>query len=331
MGKVTFYGNTNIGRIHLENTSFNEDYFSRIDSLGLEDDVWNNNSVVLANLNGNFSGNGADYQWDNIIKFKVYKTVGAGNDKLYKVYETSSIGEKIVEDFVIGDNCEYKYYVYPVCESTKDGILIETLGSVVESNTIKFNENTLSVYELIQDKDDESIYRVNKDNIWLFHCNLDDPGFTINTNKSFKNTGSQYQQEIASYRKHRTKSVSALVGDISCATHDYTETYEMLTAWNKFCSSPSLKLLTDTHGQVLIGDIDNNSQLKYDTSFSTVSFSFIELSDVDNIAICGRIVNPQELDGVSLIDYSIDENDLKLIGFSYSIDVFGDLTFKIET
>lgn len=329
MSKVSFFGGVNVGRIHMENDMLSDDYKNYISSLGMSDDTWNENSVVLANMNNSLSGNGSDYQFNNIIKFKIYKKIGMENEKFYKVYETANPNERIVEDFAVGDNCEYKYYVYPICSKKIDGVNVETYGSPIISKSIKFNRQILSVAELTQDYDDKTIYRVDPKSIWLFSLNLDDGGTTLNTNKLFSDTQGQYQQETASFRKHKSKNISALIGNFDCATCKYTDTFEKLEAWDKFCSSDKLKVLVDLRGRIIIGDIDNNPQTEYEQGNAKVSFSFNELSDIDNISVLGRSVTEEEFIGYKLVDYSVSEDNLVLSGFDYVIDVFGDMTFRL--
>lgn len=289
MGKFIVNGGQSIARMHIQNISSTDEYAANIVSLGTSPDKWQDSSILLANITnpstceGTLSGNGSDYQFDGIKKFVIYKTIGKANDKLYKVYETSIGTEKWCEDYIVGDMCEYKYYVYPILEGEKG---FETINQPFETEPIRLDSGKLTVINLIQDGD---IYRVDTDNIWKFGANVSDGGSTLNTNKNFVNTLNSYQQEGGATMAYKTKSVTALIGDMDCSTREFVDTYEMLEAWDKFCASSSLKVLIDLRGRIFLGDIDNNPSTSYDTTSyqreATVNFSFRELDSIDNVTI----------------------------------------------
>lgn len=292
MGKFIVNGGQSIARMHIQNISSTDEYDKYADNialLGTSPDKWQDSSILLANITnpttkeGTLSGNGSDYQFNGIKKFVIYKTIGKANDKLYKVYETSSGTEKWCEDYIVGDMCEYKYYVYPILKGEEG---FETINQPFETEPIRLDSGKLTVINLIQDG---NIYRVDTDNIWKFGANVSDGGSTLNTNKNFVDTLNSYQQEGGATRAYKTKSVTALIGDMDCSTREFVDTYEMLEAWDKFCASSSLKVLIDLRGRIFLGDIDNNPSTSYDTTSyqreATVNFSFRELDSIDNVII----------------------------------------------
>ena len=291
MGKFTVYDSQNIARMHIQNVPYDYDYYlSNITSLLLNPDKWQNNSVLLSNIinpttgNGTLSGNGSDYQFDGIKKFIVYKTIGNSNDKMYKVYETANGSEKWCEDYIVGDMCEYKYYIYPILYNDNDNY--ETVNQPFETNKILIDTGSLTVAGLIQDGD---IFKVDTNCVWKFSANISDGGTTLNTNKNFIDTSNSYQQESAATRAYKTKSVTALIGNIDCSSRKFVDTFEMLEAWDEFCASSSLKVLIDLRGRIMLGDIDNNPSISYETNShlkeASVNFTFRELDNINNVTI----------------------------------------------
>lgn len=290
MGSLKINGGVNIARIHIENATYSDTYSSDIQALKLNDDTWRDSSVVLANMNQSLAGNGLDYQFEGIDRFKVYKTIGKNSTKLYKIYETSSSDERFVIDRIVGDRRDYQYYIYPICKQEVDGVEYETVAQPFSTSPIQVNTGRLFVIGLISQGD--KVYTIDKSNIWRFSLNIKDNGTILNTNKLFSDTQNQYKQMTGSFRGHNTKtSISALLGEIDCTDTEYVEDIEKIEAWEKFCKSSTLKLLIDTKGRIFVGEIDNNPSIEYGTSLtkeSTVTFSFIELDDFNNIDVLGE-------------------------------------------
>lgn len=301
MGKIRINGEVDIARISIDNIPVTDELKNHILELGTGDDKWRDSSVMLANMNSSLAGNGADYQFANIQKFKIYKTIGNQNPTLYKVYETADINERVIEDYVVGDLCDYRYYIYPVCGKTIGETPVQIVSQPFTSDIVQLKDGILSVMGLIKDDTADNTYHIDKNNVWLFGLNINDSGTTLNTNKSFTDTQNRYQQETGTFRSYKTKSVTALLGTFDCTTREYTDKFEKLEAWDEFCRSSSLKVLVDLRGRVMIGDIDNNPNIEYDSCCdkeATVSFSFKEMDDINHVTILGECVTSVESEGV---------------------------------
>ena len=302
MGYITVHGDINTSRINVLNqdvSSYSKEDISilldEIKSLGLGDDEWKDNNVILANMNDSISGNGADYQFKNIKRFKIYKSIGNTNNKLYHVYETSSATERTIDDYTIGDMCDTQYFIYPVCAKIVDGVSVETISQPLVSQKISTKKGILSVVGLIRKSENE--YDVDLNNIWSFSLNLEDGGSTLNTSKTFSDTMSRYQQATGSFRAYKTKSVTSLLGNISCKNMEYRDDFEKIEAWDEFCRTNELKLLVDTRGRIFIGEIDNSPTTNYGNTLYrevTVNFNFRELTDINTVKINGVLVNSEE-------------------------------------
>ena len=262
----------------------------------------------MANLNVTWTDEECkDYLLNSYITgFKVYKTLGDSN-KLYEVANIAGTAYTILEDFAVGDNCKYKYYIYPqIAKSTA------AVGNWYEIFTqeITLKEGVNKVFGL--KKLEDKVYEVDTSWVWRLYLNLSDTGYTINNDKTFYDTLSRYNQEYVGNRKYITKSISSLIGSIDCSTGaEYIDTYDMLVSWNEFVTSPSLKCLIDSRGLILPGNFEANPSVEYlDSSESqaTAKFNWRQKSDLDIIKIYGTLLpfNPLRneylftLDGKSL-------------------------------
>lgn len=328
MGSLKINGGINIARVHIENATYSDDYNSNIQALKLNDDSWRNTSVVLANMNQSLAGNGLDYQFEGIDRFKVYKTIGKDKSNLYEVYETASSNERVVTDRIVGDFRDYKYYIYPICKEGE----FETVSQPFASDSIQIDTGRLFVIGL--EWQHENVYKVDKNNIWRFTLNIKDNGTTLNTNKLFSDTQNQYKQMTGSFRGYNTKTtISALLGEIDCTDAQYVEDIEKIEAWEKFCKSNKLKLLIDTKGRIFVGEIDNNPSIEYGKSLSmesTVTFSFVELNSFESITVLGELyedtVVVEDVNAIQIYDidylYDINGKDVTTEPVDKEVEVF---------
>lgn len=284
---------------------------SQLTSNPFIDYEWNDNTTLRINFNENsLSGSNFDGTYGGVKYFKIYKTFSK-QPKYHKVFTTKDIKSCIVEDFAVGSDCEYTYYLVPVCEVTDERGTYETVGSLVQSTPITLDDGIVRVIgliqdkndfnnqdknDLIQDKNDFNKYHIDTHNIWHFSLNLTNDGFTNNMAKTYTDTLHQYQKEIKGNGNYRTLSVQGLLGKYDCEAGEYVDTYDDIIEWEEFMNNDELKLLIDRRGIMSLGSIDSNS-FQYETLDNhsvSVNFNFRQLEDINNVQIINRRlpVNP---------------------------------------
>lgn len=304
MAKVVLHGGVTYNAFGVDEGHFQSGSHDTLKSNYFGTYTWNESTRMLANFSGTLSGSNFEGSFENIDRFQIYKTIGE-KDKLYKVYETDTPTQRVIEDFTVGDLCDYQYYIYPICKGTlsieaTDGntydVDVETIVPLV-SDKVQMSEGMVSVVGLIQDDDDPTVYSVDEDNVWLIYLNLSDDGYSLNTDKTFYQTQDTYGKLSGGNRKQRSISISGLIGKFDCATESYVDTYDYIIDWETFAASNNMKMLIDLRGIITIGDIDVNPSFSYeetDKHEASVNFSFIQLNDIQNITVLGRHlpVNP---------------------------------------
>lgn len=247
------------------------------------------NSVII-----DWSSNN-DIAADDIVGYRVYKKIGNSN-KLYEIANLTSDDSCIIEDFIVGDNCEYTYYVYPIIAKDKK----TTIAAPAISEPIKLEAGIDKVVGL--NKIGDKVYEVAYDQVWRLYLNLDDSGYTYNTDKNFYDTFNTYNQETVGNRKYITKPLSGMLGYVDCASQDegIVDTYDMLVSWNEFSGSANLKCLIDARGLILPGNFEANPSVEYmdaKGSPATAKFSWRQTSDLNIIKIYATVLPFNPLDG----------------------------------
>lgn len=299
MAEVKLYGGVTYNAFGVDEGSHIQELKDKLLKQKFNSYSWNRETKLLANFNGSLSGSNFNGDFENIDRFQIYKTIGEKN-KLHKVYETDNATQRIIEDFTVGDLCDYQYYVYPVCKDTINidncDVEIETISPIL-SEPVRLHNGIISVIGLKQDENDKNTYLIDEDNVWQLQLNVTNEGYTLNTDKTFYQTQDTYGKETAGNRKQRSVSISGLLGKIDCSSNEYVDTYDYIIDWESFCASGSPKMLIDLRGIITIGDIDVNPTFSYKTTPNhevSVSFTFTQLNSIDNVDILGRhiLINP---------------------------------------
>jgi hypothetical protein len=284
--KVILYGNVYFTDMTLVN---NSDIYS-IDNFVNTEWQWYSDTQLLVSFNGSFNGaDGATIGNSKLIGYKVYKSIG-NSVKLHKIAETAS-DETIIEDFIVGDNCSYKYYIYPLFQDQFNENLYYP-NKPIETSEITLNHSVNKVVSL--KKIGDETYCVNLDGVWRLMLNLEDNGYTIKNSKTFADSLNAYTQEYVGNMKYITKSVSGLIGMIDCYSGgDIVDTYDMLISWNDFVTSADLKCYVDSRGLILPGNFEaepNVEYVKHPKSYAVVKFNWRQKSDLDIIKIYATII-----------------------------------------
>ena len=280
-----------------ESQSDNDEFKRQFIDVKLGSYPWKASTKLLANFNDNINGGNYGGSFSNVKGFKVYKTIGE-TDKLYKVCETTSPLQRIVEDFTVGDLCDYQYYIYAICDNVIDvdgtKTHVETLSPII-SKPIKLHRGVISIIGLVET--DKNTYSIDENNVWQLQLNVTNDGYTLNTDKTFYQTQSAFGKMSGGRRKQRSIPMKGLLGKIDCSAGDYMDTYDHIIDWENFTASSNMKMLIDLRGIITLGDIDINPSFSYEETANhevSVSFTFNQLNSIDNADVLGRMlpINP---------------------------------------
>lgn len=298
MAKVKLFGGVTYNAFGIDEGSHSDDLKETL-TQAYGNYSWNADTKLLANFNDTLLGSNFDGSYENIDHFQVYKTLGE-QDTLHKVCQTKNPTQRVIEDFTVGDLCDYQYYIFGICNNTMDvngvQVNVKTISPLV-SDKIQLHRGTVSVIGLIPTEEDNT-YTIDEDNIWQLDINLTNDGYTLNTDKTFYQTQNAYGKATGGNRKQRTMSITGLLGKIDCSgDSQYIDTYDDIINWENFVSSNSLKMLIDLRGLITIGDTDANPTFQYDTNDNhdvSVTFTFNQLNDIDTVDVLGMTlpINP---------------------------------------
>ena len=270
MAKVKLFGGVTYNAFGIDEGSHSDDLKETL-TQAYGNYSWNSDTKLLANFNDTLVGSNFDGSYENIDHFQVYKTLGE-QDTLHKVCQTENPTQRVIEDFTVGDLCDYQYYIFGICNNTMDvngvQVNIKTIAPLV-SDKIQLHRGTVSVIGLVPTEEDNT-YSIDEDNIWQLDINLTNDGYTLNTDKTFYQTQNAYGKATGGNRKQRTMSITGLLGKIDCSgDSQYIDTYDDIINWENFVSR-SVKFK------------------------KAGTYTFNQLNDIDTVDVMGMIlpINP---------------------------------------
>ena len=242
---------------------------------------------------------GLENSQKTFLGFNIYKTMG-NKDTLFLVQERITTG--IVEDFLVGDGVEYRYYLDPIFEITTDesSEKLQIQGTII-SDPVILNQGRMKLIGLKSIPNRDNYYTIDVNNVWDFGLELSDSGATVNNAKAFTDTQNRYSKETVGSTHYVTKQVSGLLGKVDCSspTHDYLDTYDNIIDWREFVGGSQLKAFIDLRGVIYICDTEASPSDTYDAQLNyatKVTFTIHEIDNLNNISILARELtfNPTE-------------------------------------
>ena len=308
MVEIKLYGGVtynNFGIINSPITNVSNNFLTKYDGLKFKPMDWTEDTILNANFSGDINGSNFEGGFEGLKYYRIFKTIG-NSEQLYFVAETEDANKKIIEDYIVGDRCNYTYYIYPVCDNiiTIDNTEhhVEVIRSPLKTKAYSQNSSCLKLIGLIPSSNSDNTYTIDENNMWHIYLNVKDNGLSLNYDKVFTDAHSPMPKETSGIKKYISKNISGLIGKIDCKNHNYIDSYDDILNFKNFVSSGSLKLLIDLRGFIIPGDIEEDAEIIYnaDSNYdASANFTFRQLEDFKNIVIKGRVLEKNPLGGDS--------------------------------
>ena len=121
---------------------------------------------------------------------------------------------------------------------------------------------------------------------WKFSTEVEDTTIVQNTEKKLHVGSAQYPLISHSDTQYMSGTLTAMLGHLDCATSEYADNIELLTAWRKFITRDTEYLLKSPKGDIWLVGITDNPSTSYDEKsidkLTKFTFSWAELRSVDD-------------------------------------------------
>lgn len=214
--------------------------------------------------------------------FSIYREVKDTNQLVYVARLDD--GSLSMTDYSVTNNRTYKYYIFKEDESA--------ISEAVVSNDVSTCWWDWSLIDIIPSTSEKGLYYTTGD-IWKFNLNISSAARTQTLNNTTYNNLTRFPKVSSGKLNYSTGSLTCLLGDVQRTTNslaEYIEPSTMLDEWNKFCADGNMKLLKDRKGNAMLVMVTGTSSQTDDVTreqTNTITFSWVEVEDIDNITIIG--------------------------------------------
>lgn len=245
-------------------------------SFGVHSPDWDSKTILLSIFNQDLSATDMNTP---IIGYIIQRQK-SGSSKRTNITKVKT-GVTHIQDFNIENRAKYNYYIIPIYDT-------QLYGEPIATNDVFVNFDSWSLVGLKPTKT-RNEYTVDKNNIWNFYINNESEDFSLNTDITVSNSLGRFPKIHRGDADYITGGLSCLIGNVSCSSEYKDDTIEKLSKWRRFCNNGSIKLLRDPKGHIIPCDITDVPKYSIDYDYnempSTISFSYTQVADSDNIVV----------------------------------------------
>ena len=281
--KIILGGNQVCDYIHVTKSQVDQSEFQYVD---VEPNEWTPNTLMLAKFNEKDMAAGNSSLVSNIIGYEIRRKSG---DDLYTEYvgpvkesTDESKPKKYIIDYMVKNNTDYTYYLYPATTHSGNGIVLHP--SVTDEVKTDWGYWSLLV---VDESEEENVFYLNK--MFKFELNVATDAMSNNAEVSVIQNFTKYPTVQYGTANYWSGGLSALCGYVSCVDGSYVQTPDMIDELKKLTSDTRRKFLKDIDGNIwevkITSSISVTQENKSLNSVSTAKISWTEVGDTSGISI----------------------------------------------
>ena len=281
--KVTIGGNQVCDYLRISTSQIDQSEFRYVNA---EPSDWDSSTLMSAEFNEKDMSAGNSSLADNIIGYEIRRKAG---DDLYTEYvgtvkESSdeSNPKKYIIDYMVKNNTDYTYYLYPATTHSGNGIVL--YPSITSDVKTDWGYWSLLV---VDESPEENVFYLNK--MFKFELNISADEMNNNAVVSVLQNFTKYPTIQYGTSNYWSGGLSALCGYVSCANGNYVQTPNMTEEFKKLTSDTRRKFLKDIEGNIwevkITSPISITSEDEYGQSVKTAKISWTEVGEISGISI----------------------------------------------
>ena len=284
--KVEIFGGCDVNYLNIKSGADLIADVSKVVNEGLVKPKWVGDTIMLASyeLNSNdkirIDGTPLNVIDGDVVGYQIQRYNVDTNTMSYVAQTT----EGKIEDYVANNDATYQYYIFPIIENESKRFL----GSPIVTDTVTPAWEMCTIIGL-KEADKKNEYKVDTDNIWRLHLNVESDGYDLNMDKAFTDGFSRFPKHTQGVRKYITGGLKSIVGTIQHGNKVEFALKDM-EKWEDFCYSSNLKLFNDMWGKIIPIDIKSMSTKcfgKFPATPVETQISYVQLADVNDITVYG--------------------------------------------
>ena len=280
--KITLGGNQICDYLYVSETQIDQSQFKYIDT---EPEEWGSDTLMLAKFNKNDMSAGNSSLTENIKGYEIRRKSG---NNLYTEYvgtvkeEDKSENKKYIVDYMVKNNTDYTYYLYPATTHSDNGILLSP--SVTSEVRTDWGYWSLLV---VDESDEDNVFYLNK--MFKFELNVTTDSMSNNAVVNVLQNFTKYPTIQYGTANYWSGGLSALCGYVSCIDGGYVQTPNMIDELKKLTSDTRRKFLKDIEGNIwevkITAPINITEEYSAIQSVKSAKISWTEVGEVSEISI----------------------------------------------
>lgn len=289
---------------------------SRFQYIDVEPAEWNLNTLMLARFNKDDMSAGNSSLTENIKGYEIRRKSG---DNLYTEYvgtieekKDKSEAKKFIVDYMVKNNTDYSYYLYPATEYSANGILLSP--SITDEVKTDWGYWSLLV---VDESNEDNVFYLNK--MFKFELNLSTDPLNNNASVSVLQNFTKYPTIQYGTANYWSGGLSALCGYVSCYDGGYIQTPNMIEELKKLTSDTRRKFLKDIEGNIwevkITDSISITEEYNATQSVKSAKIAWTEVGEVSGISIINNPDAPtaswvltETGEAIPYMDYVWDDN-----------------------
>lgn len=280
--KITLGGNQVCDYLYMSKSQID----SQFQYIDVELDNWDDNTIMLAKFNEDDMSAGNSSLTRDIVGYEIRRK--SGND-LHTEYvgtvEESSGGsssKKYIIDYMVKNNTDYTYYLYPASTHSDNGILLSP--SITSEVTTDWGYWSLLV---VDESEQENVFYLNK--MFKFELNVETDVMSNNAVVSVLKNFTKYPTIQYGTANYWSGGLSALCGYVSCTDGGYVQTPNMIEELKKLTSDTRRKFLKDIEGNIwevkITAPIDITEEYSAAQCVKSAKISWSEVGEISGVSI----------------------------------------------
>lgn len=318
--KITLGGNQVCDFLYVSGSRDDTSQFQYIDA---EPNKWNSDTLMLAKFSPSAEdaskidmSAGNSSLTDKIEGYEIRRKSG---NNLYTEYvgtvkekNDGSESKKYIVDYMVKNNTDYTYYLYPATKYSNNGILL----SPSITSDVKTDWGYWSLL-VVDESDEDNVFYLNK--MFKFELNVSPDTMNNNAVVSVQQNFTKYPTIQYGTSNYWSGGLSALCGYVSCADGRYVQSPNMIDELKMLTSDTRHKFLKDIEGNIwevkITAPISVSEEYSAVQSVKSVTVSWTEVGEVSGISIINNPDAPttswlltETGEIVPYIDYVWDDN-----------------------
>lgn len=277
---IRIHGNCDVNYMWGKSEDLTDENINSLKEMKLNTPEWDKKTVILANFTKGLSASDIS---KNIDSYIIHKQK-IDDDVRYKVAEVDADTLNI-RDYNINNESLYQYYVTPVYMENEK----RYIGEPIPTNQVKTEFDYWCIMSL-DVTDIDNVYKVPKDDVWLFYVNVDSGAFKPVFDKSVMDNMGQFPKIYVGKKDYLTGNLSCYIGNVDNYLEYQNDNISKIQKWREFCNNGKMKLLRDIKGHIIPCEITDTSYDVDDNLLAhptTISFEFTQIADNKTISAYG--------------------------------------------